>query len=76
MTRLLLFFHFLGGSIAAGLVNLSQTPMMTAPALLAHASAAGRSSAIHGITMLPSTSALLHGSMVLPCAARSAGLRA
>lgn len=35
--RSFLFFHFLGGSIAAGLVNLSQTPMMTAPALLEHA---------------------------------------
>jgi hypothetical protein len=35
--RSFLFFHFLGGSIAAGLVNLSQTPMMTAPALLARA---------------------------------------
>lgn len=38
--RSFLFFHFLGGSIAAGLVNLSQTPMMTMPALLAHGSLA------------------------------------
>ncbi|TMQ09738.1 MAG: hypothetical protein E6J91_29325 [Deltaproteobacteria bacterium] len=42
----------------------------------AHASAAGRSSWIHGITSAPSTCALLHGSAPVPRAARSAGLRA
>lgn len=35
-----LFFHFLGGSIAAGIINLSQTPMMTVPRLSQDASLA------------------------------------
>lgn len=33
-----LFFHFLGGSVAAAAVNLTQTPMVTAPYLSQHAS--------------------------------------
>lgn len=34
--RALLFFQYLGGSVASALVNLTQTPMMTAPALAQH----------------------------------------